>query len=387
MLERRLLDRSGLDALIAALRREGYIVVGPRVSDGAIVYDEVRAVGDLPEGWSDEQQAGTYRLKRREDSAVFGYAVGPDSWKRFLFPPRTTLWSAERSAIGGFTLAAPDDDPRRYAFLGVRGCELAAIAVQDRIFIGDGRTDPVYSRRREAAFVVAVNCAEPAGTCFCVSMGTGPRAGLGYDILLTELLDGERHVFLAEAATERGEKMLAPLPSQPATESDVRAADAVVERAAGRMGRTMDAVAARSVLAGSRESAHWDDTAARCLACANCTMVCPTCFCSTIEDTTDLAGDHAERTRRWDSCFTLAFSELGGGYVRASTAGRYRHWITHKLSTWVDQFGVSGCVGCGRCITWCPVGIDITEEVGAVAAEKAALHALQSMNGGHREDA
>jgi ferredoxin len=96
-------------------------------------------------------------------------------------------------------------------------------------------------------------------------------------------------------------------------------------------------------------------------------MVCPTCFCTTPEDITDVTGEHAERWERWASCFELDFSYLHGGSVRQSGVGRYRHWITHKLSTWYDQFGHSGCVGCGRCIAWCPVGIDITEEAARLA--------------------
>jgi Fe-S-cluster-containing hydrogenase component 2 len=107
--------------------------------------------------------------------------------------------------------------------------------------------------------------------------------------------------------------------------------------------------------------------AERCLTCGNCTMVCPTCFCTTTEDLTDLADGSGQRSQRWASCFETDFSYLHGGSVRVSGESRYRQWITHKLSTWHDQFGSSGCVGCGRCIAWCPTGIDITAEVGRLA--------------------
>jgi ferredoxin len=95
-------------------------------------------------------------------------------------------------------------------------------------------------------------------------------------------------------------------------------------------------------------------------------MACPTCFCTTVDDVTDLTGSQAVRSRRWDSCFSMDFSYIHGGSVRSSGASRYRQWLTHKLASWQDQFGASGCVGCGRCITWCPVGIDLTEEVEAI---------------------
>jgi ferredoxin len=129
---------------------------------------------------------------------------------------------------------------------------------------------------------------------------------------------------------------------------------------------------AERVLKANLEHPRWTEVAKRCLACTNCTLVCPTCFCSTVEDVTDLGGDQIGRERRWDSCFTLEFSYIHGGSVRRDGASRYRQWLTHKLAHWHDQFGSSGCVGCGRCISWCPVGIDITEEVAAIAAGAAA---------------
>jgi Fe-S-cluster-containing hydrogenase component 2 len=134
----------------------------------------------------------------------------------------------------------------------------------------------------------------------------------------------------------------------------------------------MDVTGLPELLARNLEHPRWDDVASRCLACANCTMACPTCFCSTVEDTTDLTGDHAERWRSWDSCFTMDFSHVHGGSVRTSTRARYRQWLTHKLSTWHAQFGTSGCVGCGRCITWCPVAIDLTQEVAAIRGSEGS---------------
>jgi ferredoxin len=161
--------------------------------------------------------------------------------------------------------------------------------------------------------------------------------------------------------------VLSRLTCDVASAADVAEAQAAVQSAKARMGRQMPALDIRELLRESRESPHWADVAERCLTCGNCTMVCPTCFCTTTEDTTDLTGDHAERWQHWASCFELDFSYLHGGGVRLSGASRYRQWITHKLSTWHDQFGGSGCVGCGRCIAWCPVGIDITAEVARLA--------------------
>ena len=369
------MDAAALADLLDGLGRQGYTVVGPTVADGAIVYDELDSIDDLPRGWGDEQAPGHYRLARRDDDALFGYAVGPHSWKRYLLPPTHTVWSAERTDDGGVRIL---DDPTpvpRYAFLGVRSCELAAIAVQDRVFIQGPAVDTVYARRRDEVLLIAVNCGDPAGTCFCVSMGTGPRATGGFDLALTEVLDDDGHRFVVEVGTDAGRAALHAAVHRPATDDDQAAARDVTDRAAQRMGRVMDTTAIKELLYGNLEHPRWDDVASRCLACGNCTMACPTCFCTSVTDVTDLSGDHVERHRAWDSCFTLDFTWTAGAPVRATTVARYRQWMTHKLATWIDQFGTSGCVGCGRCITWCPVGIDITEEVAAIRAGDPIEHA------------
>jgi sulfhydrogenase subunit beta (sulfur reductase) len=359
-----------LDALLGALRERGHTLVGPTVRDGAIVLDEIRGAVDLPGGWTDEQDGGRYRLRRREDGALFGYAVGPHSWKRYLHPPAVVRWRAHRANTG--FVAEPDKaPPPRYAFVGVRPCELAAILVQDRVFLGGSFVDPAYRSRRESAFVVAVNCGSPAGTCFCASMGTGPKAGPGFDLALTECIGGGRHDLVVEIGTERGAEVAGAVAHRPAEPLDLEAARAVVERAAACMGRDIDTAGLKDLLYRRYEDPRWDEVAKRCLACSNCTMVCPTCFCATVEDETDLVGAATERRRIWDSCFSQEFSYVHGGSVRTSGGARYRQWITHKLATWHDQFGVSGCVGCGRCITWCPVGIDITVEARAVRQGEA----------------
>jgi ferredoxin len=356
-----------LNLLFEALRERGYTVVGPTIGQDAIVYDELPGASALPAGWTDEQAPGSYRLKRRDDSALFGYAVGPHSWKRFLFPPTTPLFSASHDGRAMLT-EDPEPPAPRYAFIGVRACELAAIDVQDRVFVGGSTHDPVYGARRNGAFLVAVNCAEAGGTCFCVSMGTGPKVTQGFDLALTELLSEDQHEFLVEVGSDRGADVIADLPRAPAREEHVVTADRIVERTAASMGREMDTEGIKDLLYRNLEHPRWDDVAARCLACGNCTLACPTCFCSSVEDASDLVGEEAGRQRVWDSCFTLDHSYLHGGSVRVSTRSRYRQWMTHKLATWIDQFGTSGCVGCGRCITWCPVGIDITEEVAAIRA-------------------
>ena len=372
-----IVESQHLEQLLQTLAHRGYEVIGPAVSEGAIVYQRLTSIKEMPAGWTDEQQGGQYALRRRADNALFGYVVGPHSWKKFLQPPVQRLWQAERKPKG-FRLQPEDPAKTKYAFLGVRACELHAIAIQDQVFLQGPYVDPHYQARRENLFVVAVNCSQAGGTCFCASMNTGPKATFGYDLALTELLQSDRHFFLVDAGTERGAEMLSQIPHQKAGEKDRQTADSVVAETAQHMGRTLEMRAIKELLYRNCESPQWDNVAARCLSCANCTMVCPTCFCTTVEDVTDLAGSRAERWRRWDSCFTLDFSYIHGGSVRVTTKSRYRQWMTHKLATWIEQFGKAGCVGCGRCITWCPVGIDITAEARSIRDSDASSAASDS---------
>jgi formate hydrogenlyase subunit 6/NADH:ubiquinone oxidoreductase subunit I len=368
------LEREHIQQLFDVLAGKGYRLLGPLVRDGAIVYDEMTASSELPVGWTDEQDGGAYRLKKRGDEAVFGFAVGPHSWKRFLHPPALRLWQVRREG-DGFALLDEEAESPNYAFIGVRACELHAIRVQDRVFLEDRYVDPDYKTRRDGCFIVAVNCAQAGGTCFCVSMKTGPKATFGFDLALTEVLEGGRHYFVVEVGTRQGADALGEVQRREANVEEEATAERIVANTAGQMGREMDTTGIKELLYRNYEHPRWNDVAARCLTCANCTMVCPTCFCTTVEDVTDLTGDTAERWRKWDSCFTLDFSYVHGGSLRATTRDRYRQWMTHKLATWIDQFGASGCVGCGRCITWCPVGIDITEEARAIReteSDKAA---------------
>jgi len=367
------INKDGLDLLIKSLRRAGHDVIGPTAPDGAVVYEPIDSIGDLPVGLEDDQDGGHYRLKaatggKGAKEPLFRYVVGPHSWKRYLFPPSQKLWSAEKKD-GGWTIDAEQGDPAKQAFIGVRPCELAAMRIQDRVFSGDHYKDRGYAARRDATLVVAVNCTRAGGTCFCTSMDTGPVASDGYDLALTEISDGKDHRFVVDVGSKRGAKALSKLPQRDATAGDRRAANSRTNAAAKSMGRTMSKNAAK-VLRDNPDHPQWTDVAERCLNCANCTMVCPTCFCSNVVDVTTLDGAGAERWRRWDSCFTVDFSYIHGGPIRRDAASRYRQWITHKLSSWHDQFGSSGCTGCGRCITWCPVGIDITAEARAIGARR-----------------
>ncbi len=190
--------------LLDALAARGYQVMGPTLEDGQLIYGEIDQVTDLPIGWTALQEAGTFRLEPRPDEAWFGFAVGQQSWKQFLLPPRQTLWQAQREG-SGWRLVHQTGEAPRFAFLGVRACELNAMAVQDRVFLQGAQVDPTYKARREQAFIVALQCGhQDKGVCFCASMGTGPQAATGFDLALTEVLQGGEHFFVVEIGTDRG---------------------------------------------------------------------------------------------------------------------------------------------------------------------------------------
>jgi formate hydrogenlyase subunit 6/NADH:ubiquinone oxidoreductase subunit I len=369
--DRVVVEREHIHELFVTLTNKGYQVVGPTVRDHAIVYDTLTSLADLPIGYTDEQDGGTYRLKKRADQAMFGYVVGPHSWKKFLFPPVMKLWQARREG-NGFEVIPENKETPKFAFLGVRSCELHAISIQDKVFMRAEYTDPTYESRRNTLCIIAINCGQAGGTCFCTSMGTGPKATADFDLALTEVLGKDLHYFVVEVGTQLGLELLQTIPHREASLEDIQLAEDIVANTAEHMGRSMDTTSIKDLLYRNLDHRRWDDVASRCLTCSNCTMVCPTCFCTTVEDVTDLTGEHAERWRKWDSCFTMDFSYIYGGSIRVSTKSRYRQWMTHKLASWIDQFGTSGCIGCGRCITWCPVGIDITEEVRAIRESESA---------------
>lgn len=357
------LPRAQLQRLFDVLSTSHSKVVGPVVRDGAIVYDAIERASQLPAGWRDEQAPGRYRLVPSDTPRCFAWAVGAQALKPITFAPREELWRAERNSRGDLRFIEPPHEAPTLAVIGVRACDLAALHLQDQHFAFGTYADAYYNRRRRALFIVAVDCAYPAATCFCASTGDGPRATSGFDLALTELDEG----FLVAARSEAGRTVAEELPLVPATPAQLAQAEAERQAAAEGQQRAMPGRDLKDALFARLDDPHWKDVGERCLACGNCTAVCPTCFCHSEHDLVTADGAGAQHTRQWDSCFGAGHSYIHGWVIRGSTDLRYRQWLTHKLGSWHEQYGRSGCVGCGRCITWCPVGIDITEEAAALA--------------------
>lgn len=361
------LTRAGLDELLAAIARRGYRVLGPTLDGSAIELGPVSSTSDLPEGWGDEQSPGRYRLRRRDDAALFGFTLGARSLRHVFQPPETRLYTIRRRDRELSLVPSPPSSSHT-ALLGVRACELAALAVHDRVLRA---SDAGYAARRDDVLVVAVTCGSPSSTCFCTSMGGDPEPTCGFDVRLTELLEGE-HRFIAEAGTARGEELLSEVTRRDVDDADRRAEQDVVAGARRAITRHLDTERLPEQLAGALEHPRWEELGHVCVACTSCTLVCPTCFCTATRDVTPIGSDEASRVQAWDSCFSPEHSQMHGGSARPTVASRYRQWVVHKLSTWVDQFGTSGCVGCGRCLTWCPAGIDLTAEVATLRHPREA---------------
>jgi sulfhydrogenase subunit beta (sulfur reductase) len=358
------LPNAMLQRLIDALHAKEYRVIGPVLRDGAVAWDTIRTVSELPIGWRDTQEPGRYRLEQTGTGEIFGVVHGPQSLKPLTFAPTEPLLQIERRQEG--FAARPTLPPHeKVAVIGVRSCDLAGLAIQDRIFLKDAYQDPYYEARRDGLFVIAVNCTRALPTCFCASMDTGPRAHTGFDLALTEL----DQAMLLEAGSPAGHDLLGEMSLAPASAEAVREAAARVEACAHSQVRQLDGSRLPQQLYDAQDHPRWDEVAARCLACGNCTMVCPTCFCHRVEEAPDLSQQQSLHSRVWDSCFTQDHGYIHGKNVRPTIKDRYRMWLTHKLASWIDQYGTSGCVGCGRCITWCPVGIDLTEELTALTQE------------------
>jgi sulfhydrogenase subunit beta (sulfur reductase) len=352
--------------LLDALGAAGYRVIGPRLRDGVIVYDTLTSPDDLPRGVHDHQSPGRYHAEKDpSDKRCFAWANGPQAIKPRMFAPREALWKSDKGSDGDVRYSQVLPEASALAIIGARACDLAALRLQDRHFLAQQFQDPHYAARRAQAFIVAVHCTHPAATCFCASTGDGPRAHDVYDLALSELDEG----YIVEALGERGRAIAAQLPLEVTTPVQHTRARAGIDAAAACQTRRLPGGSLRDRLLANLEHPRWEDVAARCLSCGNCTSVCPTCFCSDAMDEPNLQGDTSVHVRLWGSCFTQSHSYIHGITIRPDTRTRYRQWLIHKLATWHDQYGRSGCVGCGRCITWCPTGIDITEEAAAVCGE------------------
>lgn len=362
------IPKEKLQTLLDILQKKNYRCVAPQVRDGAIVYDTLIDASRLPWGIRDYQAPGEYRLEQTGDHRAFSFANGPQAIKPFLFKPQETLWKVDRQENGNLFFTPNQSEEEPIAIIGAKACDLAAMAIQDKVFLTDKYVDPLYRARREKMLIIAVNCSYASNNCFCVSAGTGPEVTAHYDIVMSELQDG----FTIRSGSERGNTIVTLLNLERATNEHINTAAQQIKKTAEMQTKKIpfnNSEKLKDILFSNLEHEQWEDVAKRCLSCGNCTSVCPTCFCHSEADVPSLEGTSSEHQREWDSCFTAGHSVINNHVQRDDTKKRYRQWLTHKVGSWFDQFGTSGCVGCGRCVSWCPVGIDLTAELAAMSGE------------------
>ena len=358
------IEKLAFNTLLSHLKEEGYLSIGPRVKNKSLVYEQIESLEDLPQGYSTSQKPGRFQLYNGKHSRYFDIIPGAHSWKQYLFPSHVELLTLYKNGKNWEEITRQLDAPK-YAFIGVRACELNAIQIQDNIFMRSDFTDTIYRTRRTRAFIVAVNCTHPAETCFCTSMETGPRAKEHYDLGLTELDD----VFVLTIGSELARRLITGIPFEDASGYILTNVEHKLDHAEQQMRRRLDTTDLPELILENLDHPYWHEMGNRCLSCGSCTQVCPTCFCWDTQDEMSLDGNTTKRTRVWDSCFNPGYSYQAGGNTRPTIYSRYRQWLSHKFGTWKQQYETFGCVGCGRCITWCPAEIDITEEINTLRTE------------------
>lgn len=360
------LPHARIDDLLTVLKTDGYKCVAPRQHDGAINYATLNKAAELPWGYHDEQAPAHYALSKSDHQHAFGFVLPSASVKPMLFKAKEPVWKVARDTVGKLKFE-PVVEYEKIAVFGIRPCDLRGIEIQDRVFMENSYNDVRYTKRRENQFLIAMNCTKAHSNCFCVALGDSPHANHGYDLAMTELCGSCGAGFVVAIGSEKGRVVLEKLNLAAASGGQAQLALERIKQAETMQTKTLPPIKQiEAKLMANLEHPQWDDVAARCLSCGSCTQACPTCFCHNEHDEANVLGTETIHTRVWDSCFSIDHSYTHGETYRETPKYRYRQWLTHKFSTWRDQFRTKGCVGCGRCVTWCPVKIDVVDEINTI---------------------
>jgi len=340
-----------LGKLIEVLKAYGYVTYGYKVSRGAVIFDELRNLEDMPLKYRDVQGPGSYRLI--EGNGVRHSFASP---KEVIHPARQELFNVDSN--GG--VSYPPIESKKIALVGIKSCDLASIKVMDRILSNDDS----YNARRKEALTIVEECINPGDTCFCGSLGTGPYVSEDFDLAYARIDDD--HV-LFKYGSRVGLNLVKRLGLKPASEELVNTYSSLMSEAKEKTSPLKFGLSdiENSMLKSMSDVDLWKKLSEKCVGCANCNLVCPTCFCTEFLD--DLKLDNsASRVRFWVGCLSYVYGLVAGTHFRPELYMRYRHFVLHKFLFYRKQIGLVGCVGCGRCITWCPVGIDLRKTVSEV---------------------
>jgi len=360
-----------IEKIFLYLKQE-YKIIGNKIENNSVILAELENLSDTPSGYSDEQSPGKYKLINNKSEQLFSFSLSPQSWKKYLHPPESTLWKIHKKD-NSFNIETPKIEKNKMAFWGIRPCDFEAIKIYDGVFLRDNKTNLKYKSIRDNLFIFAINCTVNHNTCFCSSMNSGPDIKDGFDLAVTEIFiendeNNTSHHFILNADTQKGQNIVDKFQFKEASKEEVNFAKNKVIENKESITNTFNTKNLDKILQDNYNHEIWYKMGEKCTSCSNCTFVCPTCYCTRTVDFTNLDGSMATRISKWDSCFSKDFTRINNKYIRDSLSSRYRHWVMHKFSTWQEQFGTQGCTGCGRCITWCPSGINIVKVIREIQA-------------------
>ena len=330
-----------------------YRVVGPVESDGITSFKEIT---------SDSQRL------------TFNFYNTDKSPKDIIFPQVEIMFTYDGEKIQPIEYKG-----KPTIIFGIRPCDTKSLLLLDKVFAAEKYKDTYWMERRTNTLVFALGCNNPLPTCFCNWLDGGPFNKEGADIFLTDIGDA----LLVEPCSRRGEKFIVNGDAifdeicEKATKDDLKQAEKVEDKAKSMLGKLVDLSYLKRNLDSLWDDPIWDELSHKCLGCAACTYLCPTCHCFDIQDEEIVvAGPTPAKGRRiriWDSCmFALFTREASGHNPRPTTKERLRQRIMHKFSYFVEDFGNFACVGCGRCVRSCPVNVDIREIINTIKNAKLA---------------
>jgi ferredoxin len=336
-----ILEKDKIGDIIETLSKD-HNVFAPIVQGGVVMFSEV-GVGD------------TIELERFSRTSA----------KSMFFPQTEVMLRFKMGKEG--KVEGPEREDRGTAIVGLRACDGRSFEIMDKVFGGD-IDDPYWSQKRENSILIGMTCNKPGPNCFCPSVGGGPFYTTGMDVMLSDLGDK----FYAEIVTEKGRKFIEDNKAlfTPAEDGDKQKKEELASKAEDGFKRQVDISDLGQKLENIFEDDYWAEAAAKCFGCGICTFLCPTCHCFDIQDET-LCND-VKRVRVWDSCMYPEYTMHASGHnPRPGRMNRIRNRVYHKYKFMIDNLEVIGCVGCGRCIDYCPTNTDIIELLdGAKGVEK-----------------
>ena len=292
--------------------------------------------------------------------------------KEIFFPTSQTLLTFRRGEQGVEISEVPPESAstERRLLVGVRPCDAAALSLLDVVFSEQysGYEDPFYRSARTAIPVISLLCAEPLEGCFCGDAPGVDLASAAADVALVDL--GDR--YFAEAKSETGQELIAAGEALfvVASDADREARDKIAADFRARTSESLPLAELREKLRGLHDSPLWQQLSQKCVRCGVCSFLCPTCHCFDIQD--EAMGDQGYRYRCWDTCQFTDFTLMTSGEnPRRDPAARLKQRICHKLEYLPDRTDMIYCVGCGRCVRLCPVGMDVRETIEELSVAKA----------------